>query len=48
MGSINRFYYSLFTTNKIAGVGVLQLPNGQTQRSISNWGIDWTGVYQVG
>ena len=48
MGSINRFYYSLFTTNKIAGVGVLQLPNGQIQRSISNWGIDWTGVYQVG
>ena len=48
MGSINRFYYSLFTTNKIAGVGVLLLPNGQTQRSISNWGIDWTGVYQVG
>jgi ABC-type transport system substrate-binding protein len=48
MGSINRFYYSLFTTNKIAGVGVLRLPNGQTQRSISNWGIDWTGVYQVG
>jgi peptide/nickel transport system substrate-binding protein len=47
MGAINRFYYSLFTTNKIAGIGSLQLPNEQRQRVISNWGIDWTGVYKL-
>lgn len=47
MGAINTFYYSLFTTKKLAGVGTLGLPNGKTQRTITNWGIDWTGVYKT-
>lgn len=47
MGAINTFYYSLFTTKKLAGVGTLSLPNGKTQRTVTNWGIDWTGVYKT-
>ena len=47
MGAINSFYYSLFTTKKLAGIGTLGLPNGKTQRTITNWGIDWTGVYKT-
>lgn len=46
MGAMNRFSYSLFTTKKLAGIGTLTLPNGKTQRTVSNWGIDWTGVYK--
>lgn len=47
MGAVNTFYYSLFTTKKMAGIGTLGLPNGKTQRTITNWGIDWTGVYKT-
>lgn len=47
MGAVNTFYYSLFTTKKMAGIGTLTLPNGKTQRTITNWGIDWTGVYKT-
>jgi ABC-type transport system substrate-binding protein len=46
MGAMNNFSYSLFTTKKLVGVGTLTLPNGKTQRTVSNWGIDWTGVYK--
>lgn len=47
MGALNSFYYSLFTTKKMAGIGTLTLPNGKTQRTVTNWGIDWTGVYKT-
>ncbi len=47
MGAVNTFYYSLFTTKKMAGIGTLTLPNGNTQRTVTNWGIDWTGVYKT-
>jgi hypothetical protein len=47
MGSVYHFYYSLFTTKKLAGIGTLTLPNGKTQRRVTNWGIDWTGVYKT-
>lgn len=47
MGSVYYFYYSLFTTKKLAGIGTLGLPNGKTQRTVTNWGIDWTGVYKT-
>ena len=47
MGSVYYFYYSLFTTKKMAGIGTLTLPNGKTQRGVTNWGIDWTGVYKT-
>ena len=45
--SVYHFYYSLFTTKKLAGIGTLTLPNGKTQRGVTNWGIDWTGVYKT-
>jgi ABC-type transport system substrate-binding protein len=47
MGSIYNFYYSLFTTKKLGGVGALQLPDDSSQRKVTNWGIDWTGVFKA-
>jgi ABC-type transport system substrate-binding protein len=46
MTSIQHGYYTLFTTKKLGGVGTLKLPEGKTQRVITNYGIDWTGVYK--
>ena len=46
MGAMASHYYSLFTTKKIAGVGELRLPDESVQRVVTNWGIDWTGVYK--
>ena len=46
MTSIQHGYYTLFTTKKLGGIGTLQLPEGKTQRLITNYGIDWTGVYK--
>jgi ABC-type transport system substrate-binding protein len=46
MTSIQHGYYTLFTTKKIGGVGTLQIERGKTQRLVTNWGIDWTGVYK--
>ena len=45
MGALASHYYSLFTTKKLAGVGELRLPDDSVQRVVTNWGIDWTGVY---
>jgi ABC-type transport system substrate-binding protein len=38
-------YYNLFASTKMQGVGKLKGPSGKTQRVVTNWGIDWTGVY---
>ena len=38
-------YYNMFTSKKLRGVGKLKGPSGKTQRVVTNWGIDWTGVY---
>lgn len=38
-------YYNMFTTKKVRGIGKLKGPSGKTQRIVTNWGIDWTGVY---
>ncbi len=38
-------YYNMFATKKLQGVGKLKGPSGKTQRIVTNWGIDWTGVY---
>ena len=46
MGSITHMYYTVFTTKKIAGVGTLQLVKGKTQRVVTNWGLDWTGIWK--
>ncbi|MEI6199760.1 MAG: ABC transporter substrate-binding protein [Actinomycetota bacterium] len=47
MGNVTHVYYTLFTTKKLAGIGTLQLVKGKTQRVVTNWGIDWTGVYKT-
>lgn len=46
LGSITHMYYTLFTTKKLAGIGQLQIVKGKTQRVMTNWGIDWTGVWK--
>jgi hypothetical protein len=46
MTAIQHQYYSVFTTKKLAGIGKLSIEKGKTQRIVSNWGIDWTGVYK--
>jgi len=38
-------YYALFTTKKVQNIGKTPGPSGKTQRVVTNWGIDWTGVY---
>jgi len=47
MGSINHIYYSVITTKKFGGIGSLQFFKGKTQRVVTNFGIDWTGVYKT-
>jgi hypothetical protein len=47
MGNVTHVYYSIFTTKKLAGIGKLQLVKGKTQRVVTNFGIDWTGVYKT-
>jgi ABC-type transport system substrate-binding protein len=46
MGSISHFYYTMFLNkNKgLTNVGKVQLEKGKTQRVVTNWGIDWSGV----
>ena len=46
MTSIQHGYYTMFTSKKLGGIGKLQIQKGKTQRLITNWGIDWTGVYK--
>lgn len=45
IGSLANIYYSVFATPKLKGVGVLPIDGAKLQRVVSNWGIDWTGVY---
>jgi ABC-type transport system substrate-binding protein len=47
MTSIQNIYYTMFTSKKLGGIGKLQLEKGKTQRVMTNWGIDWTGVYKT-
>jgi peptide/nickel transport system substrate-binding protein len=46
MTSVSHGYYTLFAKKNILGIGKLKLPSGKTQRVVTNWGIDWTGVYK--
>lgn len=45
MGSLAHVYYSVFASPSLGGVGTLSIEPGKTQRVVTNWGIDWTGVY---
>ena len=47
IGALVDLYYSVFTTKKLGGIGTLQIEKGKTQRAVTNWGIDWTGVYRI-
>jgi hypothetical protein len=46
MGALAAHYYSLFTTKKLDGIGTLLLPDTSIQRLVTNWGVDWTGIYK--
>jgi hypothetical protein len=46
MTSIQHQYYTMFYGKKLAGIGTLQIEKGKSQRLMTNWGIDWTGVYK--
>jgi len=45
MGSLAHVYYSIFASPTLGGIGKLSIEPGKTQRVVTNWGIDWTGVY---
>jgi ABC-type transport system substrate-binding protein len=47
MGSIAHFYYTMFTSKKLTNIGKVQLKTGVTQRIVTNWGIDWSGVQKT-
>jgi ABC-type transport system substrate-binding protein len=46
MGSVATLSFSMFlnSKSKLSNIGVVKLPEGKTQRTMSNWGIDWVGV----
>jgi ABC-type transport system substrate-binding protein len=45
MGSLAHVYYSVFASPTLGGIGELSIETGKAQRVVTNWGIDWTGVY---
>ena len=45
MGSLAHVYYSVFASPSLGGIGKLSIEPGRTQRVVTNWGVDWTGVY---
>ena len=46
MGSIVHFYYTMFVNKKngLTNIGKVKIETGKTQRVVTNWGIDWSGV----
>ena len=46
MGAILNFYYAFYAGKSLGGIGKLQIEKGKSQRLVTNWGIDWTGVYK--
>ena len=45
MSAVAYGYYAMFTTKTVKNIGKTPGPSGKTQRVVTNWGIDWTGVY---
>ena len=43
--SLAHQYVSIFTTKKVGGVGTLKTPGGKTPRVVTNWGIQYAGLY---
>ena len=50
MGSITHFYYTMFVNKKsgLTNIGKVKIEKGKTQRIVTNWGIDWSGVQKKG
>lgn len=46
MGATFYFSYEIFAGKTLGGIGTLSIEKGKTQRLVTNWGIDWTGVYK--
>ena len=46
MTAVQEGYYTMFTSKKLANIGKTSIEKGKTQRTVTNWGIDWTGVYK--
>ena len=46
MGAVATLSFSMFMNKKsgLSNIGVVKLPEGKTQRLMTNWGIDWSGV----
>jgi len=46
MGAVATLSFSMFlnSKSKLSNIGVVKLPEGKTQRTMTNWGIDWVGV----
>ncbi|MEY3691573.1 MAG: hypothetical protein RJB57_1229, partial [Actinomycetota bacterium] len=49
MGSVAHFYFTMFVNRKngLTNIGKTKLPEGKTQRIMTNWGIDWSGVQKI-
>ncbi len=47
MSSISHQYVSIFARKNIGGIGTLKTPGGKTPRVVTNWGIQYPGVYII-
>lgn len=49
MGSVAHFYFTMFVNKKngLTNIGRTKLPEGKTQRIVTNFGIDWSGVQKI-
>ena len=45
MTSLTHQYVSIFAKKNIGGIGTLKTPGGKTPRVVTNWGIQYPGVY---
>ena len=46
MGATFHFSYELFAGKSLGGIGKTPIELKKTQRLMTNWGIDWAGVYK--
>jgi hypothetical protein len=47
MGATFYFSYELFAGKSLGGIGKTPIELKKTQRLMTNWGIDWAGVYKT-
>lgn len=46
LGALVHVYYSMFTTKDLGGVGSIPLDAKNKKQTVTNWGIEWTGIYK--